>query len=122
MPNAISAGKEPTQCSLWENPSLVLGGMAARFELIETYVKESHIWRYLLKCRECGQLYFFEFREEIDWEDGDDPQYMTYIPVETAEDIDRLKNSSSFGLLAFFPRIQDDRPKGVVRGTPRWLR
>ncbi len=36
------------------------------------YADESHFQRYLLKCRECGQLYFFEFLEEIDWSHGKD--------------------------------------------------
>jgi len=87
--------KQPTQCVLRENPNLIVGAQDDSFERIETYADESHLMRHLLKCRECGQLYFFEFYEEIDWEDGDDSQYKTYIPVETEAEIETLKNASS---------------------------
>jgi hypothetical protein len=110
--------KRPTQCVLWEKPELV---GTDHFELIETYVHESHLWRYLLKCRECGQLYFFEFYEVIDWIDGDDPQYLTYIPIETAEEIETLKKSSPIDLLRYFPRLQKDFPKGAKSPNVRWV-
>jgi hypothetical protein len=62
--------------AVWHNPELVRDTpMKERFELVETYADESHLRRYLLKCRECGQLYFFEFYEWVDWEHGNDPQY-----------------------------------------------
>ena len=60
---------EPTQCALWLKPELA-EPLKDRFNLVETYVEEAHWWRYLLECRECGQLYFFEFYEQIDWEGG----------------------------------------------------
>jgi hypothetical protein len=60
--------KKPTQGVLWEHPELVLEPLKDRFERIDTYVDESHLMRFLLKCRECGQLYFFELYEEINWE------------------------------------------------------
>ena len=67
---------EPHQCAYWHNPELVRDApMKEGFELVETYADESHLRRYLLKCRECGQLYFFEFYEWVDWEHGNDPQY-----------------------------------------------
>ncbi|MBN2326835.1 MAG: hypothetical protein JXR73_06750 [Candidatus Omnitrophica bacterium] len=112
--------KNPTQCVLWENPELVRGPSQDFFELMETYVDDSHLSRRLLKCRECGQLYFFEFYEEIDWVDGDDPQYSTYIPVETGEEVQALKNSSQFGLLQFFPRLQIDFPKEAKKPKIWW--
>ena len=41
----------------------------------------NHWWRDLLRCRSCGQLYFHEFFERIDWENGADPQHHVFIPV-----------------------------------------
>src|SRR5215468_1344249 len=114
--------KEPTQCVLWKKPKLVQGPRQERFELVETYVDESHLSRCLLKCRECGQLYFHEFYEWIDWEDGDDPQYSTYIPVETAAEIETLKNTSPFDLLQVSPRLRIDFPKGAKVPTVYWAR
>jgi hypothetical protein len=85
--------KNPTQYALWENPALVAGPMKETFDLVDTYADKSHLLRYLLKCRECGQLYFYEWYEEIDWVDGNDPQYSTYIPVESGAEIEQLKNA-----------------------------
>jgi len=103
--------KEPTQCTLWKNPELAFGPLRERYELLETLVYESHWWRYLLKCRECGQRYFFEFYEEIDWAQGNDPQYSTLLPVETDEEIETLKRTSPFELLKYHPRLQHDFPR-----------
>jgi hypothetical protein len=114
--------REPTQCVLWSKPELANEPKKGRFELLETFVEESHHWRTLLKCCECGQRYFFEFHEEIDWEDGDDPQYSTYIPVETDAEIEALKEASLIGLLRFFPRLQKDHPKGAKAPSVRWIK
>jgi len=95
--------------------------MDVRFELIETFADESHFWRYLLKCRECGQRYFFEFYEQIDWDGGEDPQYSTYIPVETDADVAALNATTVSGLLEFSPRLQKDYPKEAKEPRVRWV-
>jgi hypothetical protein len=112
----------PTQCALWDRPELLLAPGERPFELVETYLDESHLRRSLLRCRECGQLYFHEFYEEIDWVDGEDPQYSTFIPVADPAEIERLKAASSPGLLSFAPRLQRDFPKGASAPTVRWVR
>jgi hypothetical protein len=119
--SGVTKMKYPTQCALWENPILVDCPQEQFFKRIDTYVDNSHLMRQLLKCHECGQLYFFEFYEEIDWEDGNDPQYKTYIPVETEAEIETLKNASTFELLHFFPRLQRDFPKDAQEPTTRWV-
>ena len=114
--------KKPTQCILWKDPELIQReAMKKGFELIDTYAQESHWWRYLLKCRECGQLYFFEFYEEIDWIGGNDPQYSTYIPVETQEEIETLKKTSPLTLLKFSPRLQSDWPAKANKRKIYWV-
>ena len=90
------------------------------FELIDTYADDSHLRRYLLKYRECGQLYFFEFYEWIDWENGNDPQYSKYIPVTTMDDVEMLKNASPFDLLQFSPSLNIDFPKDGKAPTIYW--
>ncbi len=107
---------QPKNCVLWRDPaSVVSRPLQDGFELLETFVKESHWWRYLLKCRECGQLYFYEFLEDVDWADSDDPQYCTWIPVETDEEVERLKAAAELDMRMFKPRLCDDRPKGEQR-------
>jgi hypothetical protein len=107
---------QPKNCVLWRDPeSVVSVPLQQGFELLETFVEESHWWRYLLKCRECGQLYVFEFLEEVDWVDSDDPQFCTWIPIETDEEVERLKAAAQLDLRMFKPHLCDDRPKGGER-------
>ena len=102
--------KAPTTCAV-EKAQLTDEPRQNRFELSETFVDESHLSRELLRCKDCGQLYFFEFYEEIDWEDGNDPQFCTYIPVETGAEIEILKKASPIKLLEYLPQLRRDFPK-----------
>jgi hypothetical protein len=115
--------KAPTQCALWKKPELIdEPNRRDRFELLDTYVDESHLFRDLLKCEECGQLYCFEFYEEIDWEDGNDPQYSTYIPVETGAEIQILRKASPLKLLEHLPQLRRDFPKDAKSPKTYWAK
>ncbi len=100
--------RQPTQCALWEHPERALGKFSETFEVVEKYDDDSHLERSLWKCRECGQLYFHEWYEWVDWEKGDDKTYVTLIPVQTPEEIAALKETDIFSLLRHFPRLQLD--------------
>lgn len=113
--------RPPTQCVLWREPERIASPDADRFELLEDLVESSHWDRALLRCRECGQLYFFEFYETIDWEGGDDAQYTTYIPVQTREEVEALKQASVFDLLLFSPRLRSERPTDAKAATILWI-
>ena len=101
----------PAQCVLWEQPDLVTTPRG-RFETVETYEDESHLRRALVKCRESGQLYFYEFYEHVDWDNGDDAQYSTYIPVPARDEALRMKDLPVYELLRYSPRLQWDHPTG----------
>jgi hypothetical protein len=116
----ITTMKAPTQCALWKKPELIDEPRQNRFELLETFVDESHLSRELLRCKDCGQLYFFEFYEEIDWEDGNDPQFSTYIPVETGAEIEILKKASPIKLLEYLPQLRRDFPKDAKSPKTYW--
>lgn len=108
--------KAPTGCVLWTDPEPVASApTAAHFELLETFVEDSHWWRYLLRCRECGQRYVFEFAEEIDWVDGDDPQYCTWVPVESDAEVALVRASGRLDMRSFLPHLRKDWPKGEDR-------
>ena len=112
---AASHGRElrhPTQCILWEQPARVQAKSDdGLFEEIECYEHSSHLERSLYKCRECGQLYFYEWYEWVDWDNGNDKCYITLIPVQTEAEIEALKQASIFDLLTYFPRLQWDGNK-----------
>ena len=119
----ITIMKAPTQCALWEKPELMdEPNRRDRFELLETFVDENHEFRDLLKCKECGQLYFFEFYEDIDWVDSDDPQYWTYVPVKTGAEIEMLKKASPVKLLEYLPQLRRDWPKGAKSPKTYWAK
>jgi hypothetical protein len=109
--------RHPTQCILWEQPERLKGRLfAACLERIESYEDSSHLVRGLYKCRECGQLYFYEWYEWVDWDDGDDRHYTTLIPVQTEAEIEALKQESTPSFLRYSPRLQLDGGKIVWVG------
>ena len=118
----MARGTPPRHCTLWTDPeATVARGLKAQFERLETFVEESHWWRYLLKCRECGQRYVYEFREEVDWADGDDPQYVTWVPVETEQEIRALRSAPPDDLRLYTPCLCKDRPKGARTPHLYWV-
>jgi hypothetical protein len=113
--------RPPTQCVLWQQPGLIVSAGREFFEVVEVFEDSSHSVRSLLKCRECGQLYFAEFYESVDWDEGDDSQYSTYVPVQTQDETDALKKGAIFDIFYFTPRLQWDCPKGAKVATTRWI-
>jgi hypothetical protein len=107
--------RPPTQCAMWERPELALGKFSQTFEMVEEYEDDSHLSRSLWKCRECGQLYFREWYEWVDWDEGNDKIYVTLIPVQTPEEIAALKQTTTFTLMRYYPRLQLDK------GNPVWI-
>jgi hypothetical protein len=99
----------PTQCVLWDHPERVPGSFARCFEELESYEDTSHLSRSLYKCRECGQLYFHEWYEWVDWDEGHDIQYSTLLPVRSVEQGAELNNV--FGLMRYLPRLHLDAGK-----------
>jgi hypothetical protein len=105
--------RHPTQCVLWDHPGHASGKFADLLDEVECFEDSSHLTRSLYKCRECGQLYFFEWYEWVDWKDGNDKYYSTLIPVQTQEEIEALKATNSFTLMRYYPRLHCD-------GIPTW--
>lgn len=103
----------PLTCALWKHPEATLArGLEAQFERLEIIARDSHWWRYLLKCRGCGQLYVYDFLETVDWHGGEDPQRATWVPVTTSDQIARAKTAPPGAMRAFTPRLCRDWPKG----------
>ncbi len=109
----MKKGFIPEKCILWKKHNIEESDMSmSNFDVIETLIDTSHLWRYVLKCKECGQLYFFEFKEDINWSgegNGNDFQYSTWIPI-PPDSTEELAEKSPLELLdpALTPRIQSD--------------
>lgn len=98
---------------LWEHPERLEDDFTASLEKVETYEDNNHLTRSLYKCKECDQLYFYEWWEWVDWEDGNDRTYATLFPVQTREEIETMRKTSTFDLMLYFPRLHLD-------GAPQW--
>jgi hypothetical protein len=62
-----------------------------RTELID----ESHFHVLILACKTCSQRFLSVFFESIDWENGDDPQAWTLMPLTAGEESQLLRGSES---------------------------
>lgn len=103
---------ENSTCHVWNHPEITSDQIKISLEVIKTYQDESHLIRYLKKCRTCGQLFFYEFSEEIDWVGGNDPQYRLWIPVNDQKSADELSHFTT-GELQKFPRLVSDWTKDL---------
>ena len=112
---------KPVQCALWKEPNGLDGKQADIFEITDTYEDDTHLIRRLLKCRECGQLYFYEMYEVIDWVDGNDPQYRTYIPVSDVTEVENLKMTATSDLVLASPSLRRDFPKEATSPKNYWV-
>ena len=112
----------PAQCHLWQAEKLTTGDLLEALTVVETFSDEPHQTRDLRKCKFCGQLYFQEFLSWIDWVNGEDPQFQTFIPVDSKEEIGPLLQADESGLQAFSPRLLADWPKGAELPRILWVR
>jgi hypothetical protein len=99
-----------SSCHLWNKRDLSVEDLRQDLACEQEYVDDSHLIRRLLSCKKCGQLYFYEFYEEIDWQEGNDPQYRTWIPVDDRESAQSLNALSVFEILKY-PSIRYDWPR-----------
>ena len=113
---------EPSNCHLWKQESLTPNDLYGCFETLEEFGEEdTHYRRALLRCKSCGQLYFYEFYEWINWQGGNDPQYRTWVPVESRYEIENLLATNPFSLLKFSPRLHSDFPKEASEPKVYWV-
>jgi len=51
------------------------------FEPLRTMFSSSH-WAFALqRCKSCGQSFLYEFKEILDWDEGDDDMWTRWIPL-----------------------------------------
>jgi hypothetical protein len=111
----------PTQCHLWQADVLRSEDFQDIFEVEQSFQETSHFSRCLLRCTRCGQRYFYQFYETIDWDAGDDPQHSMYVPVDSAEEIETLRRTGLGDLGQFVPRLIKDFPKGTKEPIMFWV-
>ena len=100
-------------------PTAADAAWAARGALTQVaeLIDESHFHVMLLACPGCTQRFVSVFTETIDWEDGDDPQSWTLLPItgtEAAELVQQRESLPETMLHALGPgrrALRLDQPK-----------
>lgn len=64
----------------------------------QALIAESHFSVKLRRCEQCGQRYVSVFTEQIDWENGEDPQRSCAMPIHELEEA-RLRKARDSGCL-----------------------
>jgi hypothetical protein len=69
----------------------------ARLALTEmaVLIDDTHFRVRILACSRCTQQFLSVFEEEVDWEDGEDPQYWTLLPLTRVEAADLVQQGDS---------------------------
>jgi len=82
-------------------------------------VDQSHFMVSILRCQKCKQSFVSIFTETIDWDDSEDPQYRTVMPVTKAEvsQLSKLSVATTIddaldALAPERPSLRRDFPKG----------
>lgn len=97
-------------------------GLTRAAELID----QSHFHVMILVCPDCAQNFVSVFTEQVDWEDGEDPQYWKLFPLTRAEakHLTRRRRSVTGASLKGFGSdrrcLQTDFPKGVDEPYSVW--
>ena len=87
--SGVSNSMQP--CHLLLEPKIDWSILSDSFgKFIKCYDDGPHFKRYIMRCKYCGQLYFHQFVEFIDWEDGNDPTYETWVPIKNEAEGDIL--------------------------------
>ena len=107
---------KPEKCHLWTAP-LTKEVLFFGFDDVKCYLNSYHNTRELKKCKVCGQLYFAEYYEEINFSGDEDDVYYTFIPVDSVEMGDRLNDLSMLELGGFLGIFMNFPP---YNSQPYW--
>ncbi|GAB3903230.1 hypothetical protein GCM10029964_094860 [Kibdelosporangium lantanae] len=87
----------------------------------DSIVNESHFVVAIRECTGCGQRFLRIFTEFVDWEGGDDPQYVDILPITEEELAEIVRQGEGVdlrylgGLGAGRRRLRMDWPSGGRR-------
>lgn len=113
---------EPLSCHLWiTTPKREDIRIQENFDTLKSYDEDSHLMRALLRCKKCGQLYFYAFDEEVDWKGGEDAQFRTWIPIASVEEAALLNGQSRLQFAKFSPRLEYSWPSDAEAPTLNWI-
>lgn len=104
-------------CHLWSE-KLTKEMLLKAFETVKNYSDNYHNSRDLMKCKKCGLLYFSEYIEIVNFGEGNDNEYYSFIPVSSIEEADKLNELSELELTNYLGIRLNFPP---YNSTPFWL-
>ena len=115
-----STGSRGLKCVLKDIDRFSHKDLQKILDLVKVYFQESHHSRKLYRCKECGQLYLYEFNEEVDYVGGNDPQFYRYVPVEDEAAAELLSKAPQLEVECRYG-IHIDWPSDAESpGPPHW--
>ena len=106
---------EPATCILWTEPARAA---SLAWETVVGFDEDDGFHRRLVRCPECGQLYFLD--ERAGTARGEDLR--TLIPVPTAEHAAALALAAHASLLRIRPILLENWPTDQAEPTHSWQR
>ena len=106
----------PVNCSHWQKPP---EKDSLSMVTLKSYTDDNCLEHDLLKCSECGQLYFYQYFEETDWSNGGCCSHFSLIPVNDSDTAEELIKETPYELLSL-PGIRwenNENPKWVFDGV-----
>lgn len=107
-------------CHLW-NKKIFSGDdfSLSHFVFIRDYLDQGHVVSSLVRCIDCGQLYFYEHHADVEADLEDEDAYTILVPIEKDREEEVMVSESPLDLLAKDPRLQWEIKDGVE--TIQWL-
>lgn len=106
--------KEKTLCHLLQNDKIeYCTDLCGSLEEIFIFDDYDHDYRSLKKCKNCGQLYLYQFLE-FTMIAKEDPQYWTWVPVKSFKEAKKLSRMDSSDLNYYFGLHRDYRANDEV--------
>ena len=101
--------KSQDLCHLLQNDRVKMETLQSSLERIKDLVDQSHLHYSIERCKICGQLFLFEFLEFVDWVNGNDPQYCTWVPIKTIEEGEKITKeygNPEYGIMQYNPTME----------------
>jgi hypothetical protein len=103
----------PENCILWKKAALEAEDLYDLFDGVHVFHQDPDTSKRLLRCKECEQLYVYEYTGSGDPQDSS--LQILYIPVKK---VGNLIEASANGL----PRLEVLWPAGQEKPTVTWVR
>lgn len=87
----------------------------SHFVFIRDYLDQGHVVSSLVRCIDCGQLYFYEHHSDTNGDLEDEDMYTFLVPIAKVSEDKVLESQAPLELLAKEPRLEWEIKNGEER-------